>query len=366
MRTNNRSAGVWTGSGSVLVTNTPGSVFSLSTNLSGYSGTLTLGSTASSLRFNAETNRNDCTGSAAAAFDLGAGSGRLENFNGAGLTYDIGALSGGSSTVLAGRSSNAVIWAATSTYRIGGKGVDSTFDGSIRNGTGLDVVSVVKVGSAKLTLNGVNTHTGLTTVSNGTLGGNGSFAGPLTVVAGATLAPGSSVGTLTVSNTATLAGATIMELNRVGTVSSGDKLVANAITAGGTLLVTNIGPTIANGATFQLFSVPVSGFSSITLPGAPYVWATNLTANGSITLVSGGTNLVNTTPTNITSSVSGGTLTLSWPAGHTGWTLQVQTNSLAVGLSNNWVAVPGSAATNQVSVTISPADPTIFYRLVYP
>jgi hypothetical protein len=81
------------------------------------------------------------------------------------------------------------------------------------------------------------------------------------------------------------------------------------------------------------------------------------------TLVVGGG--VNTTPTNIVTSVSGNQLTLTWPADHTGWTLQVQTNSINTGLSDNWHDVPGSTAINQVIITIDPANPTVFYRLKY-
>ena len=41
---------------------------------------------------------------------------------------------------------------------------------------------------------------------------------------------------------------------------------------------------------------------------------------------------VATNPTNITSTVSGNVLSLTWPADHIGWHLQVQTNSLTAGL----------------------------------
>ena len=36
-------------------------------------------------------------------------------------------------------------------------------------------------------------------------------------------------------------------------------------------------------------------------------------------------------------------LTLSWPADHTGWRLQAQTNNPTTGLGTNWFDVPGSA-----------------------
>ena len=75
---------------------------------------------------------------------------------------------------------------------------------------------------------------------------------------------------------------------------------------------------------------------------------------------------VNQNPTNVMVSVSGGNLTLSWPVDHTGWQLQVQTNGLSAGLGTNWVQVSGSTTVNQVVIPISPANGSVFYRLVYP
>jgi fibronectin type 3 domain-containing protein len=74
---------------------------------------------------------------------------------------------------------------------------------------------------------------------------------------------------------------------------------------------------------------------------------------------------VNTSPTNIVTSLSGNQLTLSWPADHTGWTLQSQTNSLSTGVTAVWYDVPGSTSTNQVTFTIDPANPAVFYHLKY-
>ena len=71
----------------------------------------------------------------------------------------------------------------------------------------------------------------------------------------------------------------------------------------------------------------------------------------------------------ITAKVSGNVLQLSWPAGLTGWPLLVQTNHLASGLSantNDWSIVPGSTSVNQTNITINPALPTEFYKLVPP
>ncbi len=75
---------------------------------------------------------------------------------------------------------------------------------------------------------------------------------------------------------------------------------------------------------------------------------------------------VNTTPTNIVAVVSGSQLALSWPADHIGWKLQSQTNAASVGLSATWYNVSGSSETNQMTFTIDPSNPTVFYRMTYP
>jgi hypothetical protein len=73
-----------------------------------------------------------------------------------------------------------------------------------------------------------------------------------------------------------------------------------------------------------------------------------------------------TNPTNVTAVVNGNQYQLNWPATHTGWRLEAQTNSLSVGLSSNWATVPGSTATNQMFIPINPANGSVFFRLVYP
>jgi len=56
----------------------------------------------------------------------------------------------------------------------------------------------------------------------------------------------------------------------------------------------------------------------------------------------------------------------SWPADHIGWKVQTQTNDLSTGITATWYDVAGSAATNQMSFTIDPASPSVFYRMIYP
>jgi hypothetical protein len=69
-------------------------------------------------------------------------------------------------------------------------------------------------------------------------------------------------------------------------------------------------------------------------------------------------------PAFLTNSVSGNTLSLSWPAGE-GWRLESQTNPLNVGLDTNWVQAADSSVSS-TNITIDPNLPTVFYRLVYP
>jgi hypothetical protein len=71
-------------------------------------------------------------------------------------------------------------------------------------------------------------------------------------------------------------------------------------------------------------------------------------------------------PTNVAWAQIGNQLQLSWPADRMGWRLEVQTNTLAVGLSANWSTVEGSSATNQMFLPIDLANDSVFYRLAYP
>src|SRR5262249_40960462 len=146
---------------------------------------------------------------------------------------------------------------------------------------------VIKTGAGTMVLSNANAYLGATTVSNGTLlvhgtiaatgavyvaaegtlGGSGGIRPPVSV--DGSLSPGPSVGTLTVSNALTLnsGSSTLMEINR--SLSTSDQVRGlTSVTFGGTLTVTNLGGTFANGDTFQLFSASsYSGnFSATNLP----------------------------------------------------------------------------------------------------
>jgi hypothetical protein len=78
-----------------------------------------------------------------------------------------------------------------------------------------------------------------------------------------------------------------------------------------------------------------------------------------ILAVSGGASL----SAKIAYSISGSTLTLTWPTGQ-GWTLQSQTNNLSTGLNPNSAAW-GTATSpdGSATMTIDPTQPTVFFRL---
>jgi len=298
----------------------------------------------------------------------------------AGVSVALGALNG------AGTISNFVA-ATTATLNVG----TGNFSGTIAN-AGTAVMALNKNSASTLTLGGANTYTGPTAISNGTFLVNGSISSPVIVYSGATLGgigtinsnllvnsgatvapsnPGS-IGTLTVSGAITNAGTILMELNRTNAQTSDLLSSAKPIKiTGGTLTVTNLGPALQAGDSFQLFNQAVTGFAVTNLPATDasnnwlYTWTNKVAINGSIQVLTASP-AVNTTSTNITLQASGGNLTLSWPPDHTGWTLQIQTNSFSMGLSTNWVDVPGSTTANQMIVSINPANASVFFRLVYP
>lgn len=75
---------------------------------------------------------------------------------------------------------------------------------------------------------------------------------------------------------------------------------------------------------------------------------------------------VSAAPTSLAVFPAEGALHLSWPADHTGWRLQVQTNSVNAGLGANWVDVAGANLTNDVTLPVDATKGSVFYRLISP
>ncbi|HWI57707.1 MAG TPA: sugar-binding protein, partial [Bacillota bacterium] len=78
------------------------------------------------------------------------------------------------------------------------------------------------------------------------------------------------------------------------------------------------------------------------------------------------TPITNATPASLVAVAGGQLLDLSWPADHSGWQLQSQTNPPGAGLGTNWVSVPGSASTNRLLLPLAPTNGSSFFRLAWP
>ena len=155
------------------------------------------------------------------------------------------------------------------------------------------------------------------------------------------------------------------------TLSGANTYAGNTVVNGGTLDVTqptlhsNATVVVANGAVLRLDFVATNRVAALVLNGisqAPGIYNSD---NSSPYLGGAGSLLVpgsSPTPVNLTNSVHGNILTLSWPAGQN-WTLQMQTNSLTIGLNNDWVDVPGSAEISFTNIAINVNLPATFYRL---
>jgi autotransporter-associated beta strand protein len=293
---------------------------------------------------------------------------------------------------------------------VGSAGDTFQYDGYFANGAA-GTLGLTKVGAGTFTFTALASNTGPVTVSGGTLAlsgsgsfdsalsiitssggtydvtgaigtlnrtsgktlrGNGSVSGNVSAAGGSTVHSGLSMGTLAISGSATVNGTYLANLNRTNSPSNCSQITAGGglTFSGATLAVTNVGPKLQVGDFFQLFPGATAGltyapFTNDVPHNAKYTWTDTVSSNGRITVASVG-EIINTTPTNVVATVSGSTLTLSWPADYKGWTLQAQTNALGVGLATNWVSVPGSTLITTTNIAINPNTPAVFYRLRYP
>jgi len=119
------------------------------------------------------------------------------------------------------------------------------------------------------------------------------------------------------------------------------------------------------GDTFHLFNQPVASFASVTLPplASPYLICTNrLNMDGTLSILS----TASLAPVSLGVQATGSNFILSWPADHTGWRLQFQTNNLETGLGTNWLDVIDSDFTNQLVVPLDSSIRATFFRLLAP
>lgn len=282
-----------TGSGTLILNPTCSGVFSPAGDWSGFTGIVAWAAGNGAIcRF------YGTLGSASAAFDLGNSTGQLFDHNG-GVTIHLGALSGGPSTSLSGAST----YSNSTTYVIGALGSNSTFSGKIADGTGDS--ALVKIGGGTLTLNGTNTFTGPTFVSNGTLLVNGSIASsivtiasgaalagagrsgqPVTLQAGATLRVGANsnaFATMIFNSNLTIATGAKVEFD-IGT-NSDTVAVGGALSLGGSLTVNAAAGFGAGTYTLFAFSNTLSGSIAISNAPAGYRYAIATNVSGRVNLV---------------------------------------------------------------------------------
>ncbi len=263
---NNTLNGALNGPGALTLALPANTILSLQGDCSGFTGTLAI-SGSGTLRFNQGTNE---WGGANAVFDNG-GSGTIDNRSSANITIFLGGLTGASGSKLQGSSQAGP---GVDTYVIGGLNSNSTFGGTIANGTSGATphsVAITKVGSGTLTLSDNNSYSGGTTVSNGTLvvntsagsgtgtgavivvsggtlGGGGIVGGPVTV--NGTLMPGNDVVTLSISNNLVINSGAVLQY-ALGT-NSNRIVVRGNLTLDGTLNITDAGGFTSG--TYTLFS----------------------------------------------------------------------------------------------------------------
>ena len=296
-------AGPITGSGTLTLTNGFNPTITLTGDLSGFHGTLGLSGAGSgqAIQFtNTTTFSNDAnwtlntaapttatnaisyfayTGTGSKTIILGSLSGSSNAGTGSGVGFaGYGVLTNNTAST-------------TATWQIGGANLSTAFAGVIQNGTGTSALN--KVGSASLTLTGVNTYTGGTAVNggallvnnttgsgvgsgavvvnnNGTLGGTGLLTvSSVTVNSGGNLAPGATVGATTGALTLTTTS---------GVTMNGTLAIALGTTGNNGTFVTNNGNLTVSGATLSLSGVtPVAGtvYDLVNYTGTLTAGATN-------------------------------------------------------------------------------------------
>lgn len=149
----------------------------------------------------------------------------------------------------------------------------------------------------------------------------------------------------------------------------------------GNFVMNNIGATpFANGDSFtvmrQTYDIPKTNANpvqvSLVLPraaGVGLAWDTSGLQSTATTPAPSAVRTIAVAPVltspapEMTSVSSGGNLVVNWATNYWGYQLQVQTNSLSTGISNNWVAVPSSEYTNVWTVPLNSTDESVFYRL---
>jgi len=286
----------------------------------------------------------------------------------------------------------------TAVFNVGGASL--TFSNVLTGPGGL-----IKIGAGQLKLFAANTYSGNTLVNEGVLSligpgaisgspviriesgatldvsgrtdgilglsadqslqGNGMVNGSVTVGPTASLAPGTSIGALTVTNVVTLQGTTFIELDKAAGTND---VIRGAATIhfGGTLVLTNLGGTLAPGDIFKLFYANncTGAFDHFNPPEpAPgLLWdSSELIASGTLQVAAA------PLPSISGATISGTNIVLNGTGGAADGTFLVLTSTNLSAPAGDWTP----AATNlfngdgefNVSLPLAPDTPQLFYRI---
>ncbi len=193
---------------------------------------------------------------------------------------------GGLSTTTAGVSTTGTLFlnannTYTGTTAIRGGHLTLGAGGSISNTAVIDVQ--VTNGTNNGTFN-VTSNASFVLQVGQKLMGNGTVLGNVNALG--TLSPGASVGSLTNDGSLTLAGNIEIEVDKSLSPGSSNDLitVTGSLThsGGASVTVVNLGPALAVGDSFQIFSKAVTSGGTVSVTGGGATWANNLAADGSI------------------------------------------------------------------------------------
>jgi len=240
--------------------------------------------------------------------------------------------------------------------------------------------TVKQVGVGTTTLTAASLYSGRTVIEAGTLAlsGTASIANSslLGIAGGATFDVSALAATFTLgsgqvlSNSAAATGTVSGNANLASgviAVSYAAGIPALLITNGTltldgatTLKVNNTGAALTAGS-YRIIAKASGGVVAGTVPGTLIVTGGGASGTKSLQIMGDELVLVVSPPPTLGLAQSGSVLTFTWS--EAGFKLQSQTNPLNVGLNNNWADYPGGDTT-PVNVTMDPANPSVFFRLI--
>jgi fibronectin-binding autotransporter adhesin len=263
------------------------------------------------------------------------------------------------STLVIGNYNNAGVYQNTFSFDTGTLDAQSTSLSVLRNNNGNAAFS-----GSTLNINGGTASLGpvslTTSVAYGTLSVNNATLSTANIVA-----PGAGVSMLSIANSTWN-----LALTNSGNPTTAAVFAKN-FSASGTINL-NVTGTAWTAGQFPLIgytgSIGGDGYSAlnlVSLPAGVSGHLSNNVSNLSVDLViTSAPSVINPNPTNITTTVSGNQITLSWPASHIGWLLQ--SNSVSLANTGAWATVAGSGSTNQFTYSIDSTKTNVFFRMLKP